>query len=95
VEESIRLFKYSTMDAVTTGSNVEGLTRSELRDELEKIEKELRRRLPIGWSTSYQSLVKEFVRGQGYSMHALERTLFYLEKSDVIQYANQKKVVRR
>ncbi|KAG8861718.1 minichromosome maintenance protein 5 [Tulasnella sp. 330] len=95
VEEAIRLFKFSTMDAVTTGSNVEGLTRSELREELEKIEKEIRRRLPIGWSTSYQSLVKEFVRSQGYSMHALERTLFVLEKSDVIQFANQKKVVRR
>jgi len=95
VEESIRLFKFSTMDAVTTGSSVEGLTRSQLREEMEKIEKEIRRRLPIGWSTSYQSLVKEFVRSQGYSMHALERTLFYLEKSDVLQFANQKKVVRR
>ncbi|KAG8970275.1 minichromosome maintenance protein 5 [Tulasnella sp. 425] len=95
VDEAIRLFKFSTMDAVTTGSNVEGLTRSQLREEMEKVEKEIRRRLPIGWSTSYQSLVKEFVRGQGYSMHALERTLFVLEKSDVIQFANQKKVVRR
>ena len=74
---------------------VEGLTRAELREELDKIEKEIRRRLPIGWSTSYQSLVKEFVRNQGYSMHALERTLFVLEKSDVIQFASQKKVVRR
>ncbi|KAG9049449.1 minichromosome maintenance protein 5 [Tulasnella sp. UAMH 9824] len=95
VDEAIRLFKFSTMDAVTTGSNVEGLTRSQLREEMEKVEKEIRRRLPIGWSTSYQSLVKEFVRGQGYSLHALERTLFVLEKSDVIQFANQKKVVRR
>ncbi|KAG8932188.1 minichromosome maintenance protein 5 [Tulasnella sp. 418] len=95
VTEAIRLFKFSTMDAVTTGTNVEGLSRSELRDELEKIEKEIRRRLPVGWSTSYQSLVKEFVRNQGFSMHALEKTLFILEKSDVIQFAAQKKVVRR
>lgn len=83
------------MDAVTTGSNVEGLNRSQLKEEMEKIHKEILTRLPVGWSTSYQSLVKEFVRNQGYSVHALERTIFALEKSDVLRYASQKKVIRR
>lgn len=94
VEESIRLFKFSTMDAVSAGS-VEGLTRGELNDEIDKIEKELKRRLPIGWSTSYQSLVREFVTQQGYSQHALERCLYVLEKREVIRYSGQKKVVHR
>ncbi|KAI0786094.1 MCM-domain-containing protein [Abortiporus biennis] len=94
VEEAIRLFKFSTMDAVSAGS-ADGLSRGELNDEMNKIEKELRRRLPIGWSTSYQSLVKEFVTQQGYSSHALERTLFILEKREIIRFSGQKKVVHR
>lgn len=88
VDEAIRLFKYSTMDAVSAGS-VEGLTRGELNEEVERIEREVRRRLPIGWSTSYGSLVKEFVTSQGYTQHALERTLFIMEKREVIRFSGQ------
>ncbi|KAG2155398.1 MCM-domain-containing protein [Suillus clintonianus] len=94
VEEAIRLFKFSTMDAVSAGS-VDGMSRGELNDEMTRIEKELRRRLPVGWSTSYQSLVREFVTQQGYSSHALERTLFILEKREVVRFSGQKKVVHR
>ncbi|KAF8591962.1 MCM-domain-containing protein [Ramaria rubella] len=88
VEEAIRLFKFSTMDAVSAGS-VDGLSRGELNEEMSRIERDLRRRLPVGWSTSYQSLVKEFVSQQGYSSHALERTLFVLEKREVVRFSGQ------
>lgn len=88
VEEAIRLFKCSTMDAVSAGS-ADGLSRGELNEEMNGIEKEIRRRLPIGWSTSYQSLVREFVTQRGYSSHALERTLFVLEKREVIRFSGQ------
>lgn len=88
VEEAIRLFKFSTMDAVSAGS-VDGLSRGELNNEITKIEKEIRRRLPVGWSTSYQSLMREFVTQQGFSSHALERTLFVLEKREIIRFSGQ------
>jgi DNA replication licensing factor MCM5 len=88
VEEAIRLFKFSTMDAVSAGS-MDGMSRGELNDEMTRIERELRRRLPVGWSTSYQSLVREFVTQQGYSSHALERTLFVLEKREIIRFSGQ------
>ncbi|KAK0505988.1 MCM-domain-containing protein [Armillaria luteobubalina] len=94
VEEAIRLFKFSTMDAVSAGS-ADGLSRGGLNEEMTRIEKELRRRLPVGWRTSYQSLIKEFVTQQGYSSHALERTLYILEKREVIRFSGQKKVVHR
>jgi DNA replication licensing factor MCM5 len=64
VDEAIRLFKFSTMDAVQAG-NVEGMTRGDLMEEITKVEADIRRRLPIGWSTSYSSLVREFVQQQG------------------------------
>jgi DNA replication licensing factor MCM5 len=88
VEEAIRLFKFSTMNAVSAGS-ADGLSRGELNDEMARIEKELRRRLPVGWSTSYHSLMKEFVTQQGFSSHSLERTLFVLEKKEVIRFSSQ------
>ncbi|KAG6869157.1 hypothetical protein C0993_012256 [Termitomyces sp. T159_Od127] len=88
VEEAIRLFKFSTMDAVSAGS-VDGLSRGELNEEMGRIERELRRRLPVGWSTSYQSLVREFVTQQGFSSHALERTLFIMEKREIIRFSGQ------
>lgn len=94
VAEAIRLFKTSTMDAVAA-SGAEGLSRGALNEDMQKIETELRRRLPIGWTTSYQALVKEFVTGQGYAQHALDRILYVLEKREVIRYSNQKKVVHR
>ncbi|KAF8078299.1 MCM2/3/5 family-domain-containing protein [Lyophyllum atratum] len=94
VEEAIRLFKFSTMDAVSAGS-ADGLSRGELNEEMTRIERELRRRLPVGWSTSYQSLVREFVTQQGFSSHALERTLFIMEKREIIRFSGQKKVVHR
>lgn len=84
VDEAIRLFKFSTMDAVQAG-NIEGMTRGELQEEMTKVEGDIRRRLPIGWSTSYASLVREFVSQQGYSQHALDRSLYILEKREVIR----------
>jgi DNA replication licensing factor MCM5 len=92
VEEAIRLFKFSTMDAVSAGS-ADGLSRGALNEEMARIERELRRRLPVGWSTSYQSLVREFVTQQGYSSHALERTLFILEKREVIRFSGQVSII--
>ena len=94
VDEAFRLFKFSTMDAVSAGG-ADGLTRGELNDEMHRIEKELRRRLPIGWSVSYQTLIREFVNQQGFSNHALERTLFILEKREIVRFSNQKRVVHR
>lgn len=88
VEEAIRLFKFSTMDAVSAGS-AEGLSRGELNEEIAAIERDVRRRLPIGWSTSYQALVKEFVTKGGYSSHALERTLYIMEKREIIRFSGQ------
>jgi DNA replication licensing factor MCM5 len=80
------------MDAVSAGS-VDGMSRGELNEEMIRIERELRRRLPVGWSTSYQSLVREFVTQQGYSSHALERTLFVLEKKEIIRFSGQVSVL--
>lgn len=94
VDEAIRLFKLSTMDAVQAGS-VDGISRGELQEEITRLEKDIRRRLPIGWSTSSGKLRNEFVEMQGYTQHALDRTLWVLEKRDVVRFSNQRKTVTR
>lgn len=94
VDEAMRLFRFSTMDAVQAGS-VEGMTRGELQEEVVKLEREIRRRLPIGWTVAAGRLRNEFCDGQGYTTHALERTLYILEKRDVLRFSNQRKVITR
>jgi DNA replication licensing factor MCM5 len=82
VDEAIRLFLASTMDAVAQG---EGQGTREMMDEVNKVEEELRRRLPIGWSTSLATLKREFVDGRGYSEGALNRAIVVLQRRETVQ----------
>ena len=87
VDEAIRLFLASTMDAVNQGAPKQGS--QELMQEVNKVEDELRRRLPIGWSTSLATLRREFVDGRGYSEQALHRALLVLQRRESIQLRGQ------
>ncbi len=86
VDEAIRLFLCSTMDAVNQGS---GQGSRELSDEVNRVESELKRRLPIGWSTSLATLRREMVEGKGFSEAALNRALMILQRRDTIMFRNQ------
>ena len=86
VDEAIRLFLCSTMDAVNQGSNQGS---RELNEEVTRLEAELKRRLPIGWSTSLASLRREMVEGKGYSEQSLNRALMILQRRDTIMFRNQ------
>lgn len=71
------------MDAVNQGEGSQGS--KELMDEVAKVEEELRRRLPIGWSTSLATLRREFVEGRGYSEQGLNRALVVLQRRESVQ----------
>lgn len=86
VDEAIRLFLCSTMDAVNQGSSQGS---RELNDEVGKVEAELKRRLPIGWSTSLATLRREMVEGKGFSEQALNRALMIMQRRDTIMFRNQ------
>ncbi|MCJ1446672.1 MAG: minichromosome maintenance protein 5 [Stictis urceolatum] len=92
VDEAIRLFLASTMDAVSQG---EGQGTAEVLAEVGKVEEELRRRLPIGWSTSLATLKREFVDGRGYSEQALSRALVVLQRRETVQIRNGGTMVHR
>lgn len=80
------------MDAVSQG---EGQGSRELMDEVAKVEEELRRRLPIGWSTGMGTLKREFVDGRGYSEAALNRALVVLQRKETLQIRNGGSMVYR
>lgn len=60
----------------------------DLQEETRKVEEELRRRLPVGWSTGLGALKREFVDGRGYSEQSLGRALGVLQRREVVQMRN-------
>ncbi|CZS94173.1 probable cell division control protein nda4 [Rhynchosporium agropyri] len=92
VDEAIRLFLASTMDAVKMGS---GQGTKELNEEVHKLEEELKKRLPIGWSTSLSTLKRELVDVKGYGENALQRALLVLQRRDTITIRGQGSQVYR
>lgn len=97
VDEAIRLFLASTMDAATSGNGVHntGAGSKDLMAEVGKVEEELRRRLPIGWSTGLATLRREFVQGRGYSEQSLARALLVLQRRETIQLRHAGSAVHR
>ncbi|MCJ1324389.1 minichromosome maintenance protein 5 [Thelotrema lepadinum] len=100
VDEAIRLFLASTMDAVAQDGAAAsgeggGMGGKEMMLEVGKVEEELRRRLPIGWSTSLGVLRREFVEGRGYSEGAVQRALVVLQRREVVVMREGGRVVQR
>ncbi|KAF9737397.1 minichromosome maintenance protein 5 [Paraphaeosphaeria minitans] len=92
VDEAIRLFLASTMDAVNQG---EGQASKELMDEVNKVEEELRRRMPIGWQVNLSTLKREMCDGKGYSEQALGRALHVMAARETIQWRHGQSAVYR
>lgn len=94
VDEAIRLFLASTMDAVTHERSAYGLSSApnggnrDLMQEVGRLEEDLRKRLPIGWSASLASLRREFVEGRGYSEVSLGRALGVMQRRETIRMRN-------
>lgn len=95
VDEALRLFKVSTMQAVLAGHSLEGMTRPDLIKEVDRIEKVIRQRLPIGASISYRSLVNEMVSNKGFPEHSVNRALEIMVQQDKLLLKNQRKVLLR
>ncbi|KAI4090267.1 MAG: hypothetical protein LQ344_004815 [Seirophora lacunosa] len=90
VDEAMRLFLASTMDAATSSTSGGAMANvgRELQDESKKVEEELRRRLPVGWSTGLGALRREFCEGRGFGEAALGRALGVLQRREVVQMRN-------
>ena len=58
VEEAIRLFQLSTMNAVSQGHQIEGMQRNEFLNQILDIIEKIKEILPIGCSKKFVELIK-------------------------------------
>lgn len=96
VDEAIRLFTASTMNAVDQGVQSGSLMASgKFAEQIKIVEHELRRRLPIGWSTAYKTLRREIVDSGKASAEALDKALYIMERHEVIRLRHQRQNILR
>ncbi|TPX72100.1 hypothetical protein SpCBS45565_g00480 [Spizellomyces sp. 'palustris'] len=89
VDEAIRLFNHSTMDAVQSGL-VEGFdSRSKFSGEVLRIEEQIRRRLMPGNKVSVRA-VKDELASQDFNPIAIDKAIDILVRRDVLQYIDRR-----
>ncbi|KAK1118351.1 minichromosome maintenance protein 5 [Melipona bicolor] len=96
VNEALRLFQVSTLDAAISGSlaGAEGFTSDEDHEILSRIEKQLKRRFPIGNQVSEQNIVKDFVK-QAYPERAIYKVIHTMIRRGELQHRMQRKMLYR
>ncbi|PIO16293.1 hypothetical protein AB205_0101130 [Aquarana catesbeiana] len=96
IEEALRLFQVSTLDAAMSGSlsGVEGFTTQEDQEMLSRIEKQMKRRFAIGSQVSEHSIIQDFLK-QKYPEHAIHKVLHLMMRRGEIQHRLQRKVLFR
>ncbi|XP_031427469.1 DNA replication licensing factor MCM5 [Clupea harengus] len=96
VDEALRLFQVSTLDAANSGSlsGVEGFTSQEDQEMLSRIEKQMKRRFAIGSQVSEHSIIQDFSK-QKYPDHAILKVLHLMLRRGELQHRMQRKVLYR
>ncbi|KAF5396793.1 DNA replication licensing factor mcm5-A [Paragonimus heterotremus] len=96
VEEALRLFHVSTLEAAMSGSleGAEGFTSQEEHDLILRVEKQLKRRFVIGSQVSEHAILQDFTR-QGFSERAISKVLHYMIRRGEIQYRMQRRILYR
>jgi DNA replication licensing factor MCM5 len=95
VDEALRLFRVSTMQAVISGHSLEGMSRPDLLIQMDNVEKALKQRLPAGSTISYNALVKEMTEGKGFAEHSVRRAIEVMVQQEIFSLRQQRKLVVR
>ena len=96
VQEAIRLFSVSTLAAAATGdlAGAEGFTTEEDHAQMIKIEKQIKRRFPVGTQIQEKSIVTD-LRKQGFSEKAIYKVIHCAVRKGDFQYRVQRKMLFR
>lgn len=96
VNEALRLFNVSTMSAAMSGtlSGVEGFTSQEDQEQLQRIERQIRRRFVVGSQVSENAIVQDLIK-QRYSEKAIYKVLQTMIRRNEIQHRAQRKLLYR
>lgn len=96
VNEALRLFNVSTMSAAMTGSltGSEGFTTAEDQEQLQRIEKQVRRRFVVGSQVSENAIIQDLVK-QRYPEKAVYKVLQTMIRRGEVQHRAQRKLLFR
>lgn len=96
VDESLRLFNVSTLSAAMSGTlhGVEGFTSTEDQEQLQRIEKQIRRRFVVGSQVSEHAIVQDMTK-QRYSEKAVYKVIQTMIRRGEIQHRAQRKLLFR
>merc|ERR1712156_794209 len=96
VEESMRLFQVSTLDAAMSGSlsGAEGFTTQEDQEVINRVEKQLKRRFAIGSQVSEHSILQDFAK-QKYPERAVQKVISFMIRRGELQHRMQRKMLYR
>uniref|UniRef100_A0A1A9WPS9 DNA replication licensing factor MCM5 n=1 Tax=Glossina brevipalpis TaxID=37001 RepID=A0A1A9WPS9_9MUSC len=96
INEALRLFQVSTLDAAMTGSlaGAEGFTTEEDQETLNRIEKQLKRRFAIGSQVSEQNIIQDFLK-QKYEERSILKVIHTMIRRGELQHRMQRKMLYR
>ncbi|CAI4231418.1 unnamed protein product [Auanema sp. JU1783] len=97
VDEALRLFKVSTIEAAATGNlaGIEGFTSGEDQDSLNRIETQLKKRFAVGTHVSEHLIVQDFVSRQHYKEALVRKVIIGLIRRGDLQHKMQRKMLYR
>lgn len=96
INEALRLFNVSTLSSAMSGtlSGVEGFTSHEDQEQLQRIEKQIRRRFVVGSQVSEHAIVQDMIK-QRYAEKAINKVLQTMIRRGEIQHRAQRKLLFR
>ncbi|XP_015836849.2 DNA replication licensing factor Mcm5 [Tribolium castaneum] len=96
INEALRLFQVSTLDAAMSGglAGGEGFTTEEEHEMLIRIEKQLKRRFAIGTQVSHQTIIQDFTQQQ-YPEQAINKVIYTMIRRGQLQHRMQRKMLYR
>ncbi|KAL3744245.1 hypothetical protein ACJRO7_013494 [Eucalyptus globulus] len=94
VQEAIRLFTVSTMDAARSGINQQINLTPEMANEIKQAETQIKRRIGIGNHISERKLIDELTR-MGMNDSIVRRALIIMHQRDEVEYKRERRLIFR
>ncbi|KAJ3337456.1 minichromosome maintenance protein 5 [Gonapodya sp. JEL0774] len=94
IDEALRLFKYSTIDAIKAGQ-LDGLSRTEVMSQVQHAEEAIRKRVPIGTRTTERVLKDYLTAQQNITDATVAKALDVLIRRGTLQYERRRMILTR
>ncbi|KRZ75762.1 DNA replication licensing factor mcm5-A [Trichinella papuae] len=96
VDEALRLFQVSTLAAASQGtlSGVEGFSTKEDQEQFIRIERQIRKRFPVGTQVAEHVVIQDFIT-QGYQEATIQKVIYAMVRRGDLHHRLQRKMLYR